>query len=62
LGFDHRAGVHDGFRTRSLTWEWFYSAPANDVLRNAKYAIPLLQSFHLFGLTLVLGATAACNA
>jgi hypothetical protein len=46
----------------SLSWEWFYSSPAVDVLRNAKYAIPLLQSFHLFGLTLVLGTTVAFNA
>src|SRR5205807_2066044 len=28
---------------------------------NAKYAIPLIQSFHLFGLTLVLGTTVVFN-
>ncbi|PWU07762.1 MAG: hypothetical protein C5B51_09475 [Terriglobia bacterium] len=43
-------------------WEWFYSSPAIDVLRNAKYAIPLIQSFHLFGLTLVLGTVVIFNA
>jgi hypothetical protein len=42
-------------------WEWSYSSKTVDVLRNAKYAIPLIQSFHLFGLTLVLGTTAAFN-
>lgn len=42
-------------------WEWSYSSKTIDVLRNAKYAIPLIQSFHLFGLTLVLGTTAVFN-
>lgn len=42
-------------------WEWSYSSKAVDVLRNAKYAIPLIQSFHLFGLTLVLGTTVVLN-
>lgn len=42
-------------------WEWSYSSKAVDVLRNAKYAIPLIQSFHLFGLTLVLGTTVVFN-
>jgi len=43
-------------------WEWFYSSKVIDALRNAKYAIPLIQSFHLFGLTLVLGTTVTFNA
>ena len=43
-------------------WEWSYSSKTIDVLRNAKYAIPVIQSFHLFGLTLVLGTTVVFNA
>lgn len=42
-------------------WEWSYSSKAVDVLRNVKYAIPVIQSFHLFGLTLVLGTTVVFN-
>ena len=42
-------------------WEWSYSSKTIDVLRNAKYAIPLIQSFHLFGLMLVLGTTVVFN-
>lgn len=42
-------------------WEWSYSSKTIDVLRNAKYAIPLIQSLHLFGLTLVLGTTVIFN-
>ena len=42
-------------------WEWSYSSKTIDILRNAKYAIPLIQSFHLFGLTLVLGTTVVFN-
>lgn len=43
-------------------WEWAYSSKIIDVIRNAKYAIPLIQSLHLFGLTLVLGTTVVFNA
>ena len=42
-------------------WEWSYSSKTVDILRNAKYAIPVIQSFHLFGLTLVLGTTVVFN-
>lgn len=42
-------------------WEWSYSSKTIDILRNVKYAIPLIQSFHLFGLTLVLGTTVVFN-
>ena len=42
-------------------WEWSYSSKAVDLLRNPKYAIPLIQSLHLFGLTLVLGTTVIFN-
>jgi hypothetical protein len=34
---------------------WCYQAPVLEWFRNAKYAIPVLQSFHLMGLTAVLG-------
>jgi|SRR5215469_6642218 len=43
-------------------WRWSYSSAAVDVLRNSKYAIPLLQSLHLVGLTLILGTTVMFNA
>lgn len=42
-------------------WEWSYSSKTIDILRNVKYAMPLIQSFHLFGLTLVLGTTVVFN-
>ena len=42
-------------------WQLSYDSKIIDVLRNAKYAIPLIQSLHLFGLTLVLGTTVAFN-
>ena len=42
-------------------WEWSYSSRIVDILRNSKYAIPLIQSLHLFGLTLLLGTTVIFN-
>jgi hypothetical protein len=42
-------------------WALSYSSKTIDILRNAKYAIPLIQSLHLFGLTLVLGTTVIFN-
>jgi hypothetical protein len=42
-------------------WQLSYESKIIDVLRNAKYAIPLIQSLHLVGLTLVLGTTVAFN-
>jgi hypothetical protein len=42
-------------------WQLSYDSKTIDLLRNAKYAIPLIQSLHLFGLTLVLGTTVALN-
>lgn len=42
-------------------WGWSYSSKLIDVLRNAKYAIPIIQSLHLFGLTLLLGTTVVFN-
>ena len=32
-----------------------------DILRNSKYAIPVIQSFHLFGITLLLGSMVILN-
>jgi hypothetical protein len=34
---------------------WCYSSPLLDWFRNTKYSIPVLQSFHILGLTAVLG-------
>jgi hypothetical protein len=42
-------------------WQWSYSSPTIEILRNSKYAIPIIQSFHLFGITLVLGGTVILN-
>ena len=42
-------------------WQLSYDSKTIDVLRNAKYAIPFIQSLHLFGLTLVLGSVLAFN-
>lgn len=42
-------------------WEWSYNSKLIDLLRNAKYAIPVIQSLHLFGLTLLLGTTVVFN-
>jgi hypothetical protein len=38
-----------------------YDSPTIDVLRNSKYAIPVIQSFHLFGITLLLGGMVILN-
>src|SRR5438874_11751842 len=42
-------------------WQLSYDSKVVDVLRNAKYAIPIIQSFHLFGITLLLGGTVILN-
>ena len=42
-------------------WQLSYDSKAVDVLRNAKYAIPIIQSFHLFGITLLLGGMVILN-
>ena len=42
-------------------WRMSYDSATIDVLRNSKYAIPLIQSFHLFGITLLLGGVVILN-
>ena len=42
-------------------WQLSYDSPTIDVLRNSKYAIPLIQSVHLFGITLILAAAVILN-
>ena len=34
-------------------WRMSYDSHTIDILRNSKYAIPVIQSFHLFGITLL---------
>jgi len=38
-----------------------YDSKTIDILRNAKYAIPLIQSVHLFGITVLLGCNVMLN-
>jgi len=38
-----------------------YDSHTIDILRNSKYAIPVIQSFHLFGITLLLGSMVILN-
>ena len=38
-----------------------YDSPTIEIVRNSKYAIPLIQSFHLFGITVLLGTIVALN-
>lgn len=42
-------------------WRMSYDSATIDILRNSKYGIPILQSFHLFGITLLLGGTVILN-
>jgi hypothetical protein len=42
-------------------WELSYDSKTVDILRNSKYAIPIIQSFHLFGITLLLGGIFMLN-
>jgi len=42
-------------------WQLSYDSKTIDLIRNAKYAIPVIQSFHLFGITLLLGSTVILN-
>jgi hypothetical protein len=42
-------------------WQMSYDSKLIDVLRNSKHAIPIIQSIHLFGITLLLGAMVMLN-
>lgn len=42
-------------------WQMSYDSHIIDILRNSKYAIPIIQSFHLFGITLLLGSMVILN-
>jgi len=42
-------------------WQMSYDSKTIDILRNSKHAIPIIQSFHLFGITLLLGAMVILN-
>ena len=42
-------------------WRLSYDSKTIDVMRNSKYAIPVIQSFHLFGITLLLGGMVILN-
>ena len=41
--------------------EWCYSTPLLAFLRDSRYGMPIAQSFHIFGFTLLLGCTIAFN-
>jgi hypothetical protein len=45
--------------TLDQIWQLSYDSKTIDILRNSKYAIPLIQSVHLVGITLLLGTTVA---
>ncbi len=42
-------------------WQFSYESKTVDILRDSKYAIPVIQSFHLFGITLLLGGMVILN-
>ncbi len=42
-------------------WQLSYNSSTIDILRNSAHAIPVIQAFHLFGITLLLGAMVALN-
>lgn len=42
-------------------FEWCYQSPLLGILRDSSYAIPIIQSFHLIGLTILLGTTVMLN-
>src|SRR5215470_16752361 len=42
-------------------WRLSYESKLIDVLRDAKFAIPLIQSVHLIGITMVLGTAVVLN-
>jgi hypothetical protein len=42
-------------------WQMSYQSKLIDVLRNSKLAIPIIQSFHLFGIVLLLSSMVIMN-
>src|SRR6185312_16550469 len=40
---------------------WIYNSPPPGVIRDSKYAIPIIQTFHLVGITTILGTTVVTN-
>jgi hypothetical protein len=42
-------------------WQMSYNSKLLDIVRNSHHAIPVIQSFHLFGITLLLGAMVILN-
>jgi len=42
-------------------WQMSYDSKWIDVMRNSKHAIPIIQSFHLFGITLLLTSVVILN-
>ena len=42
-------------------WQMSYDSKTIDIIRNSKHAIPIIQSFHLFGITLLLSAMVILN-
>ncbi len=42
-------------------FQWCYQSPVLGILRDSSYAIPIIQSVHLLGLTILLGTTVMLN-
>jgi len=42
-------------------WQMSYDSKTIDILRNSSLGIPVIQSFHLIGITLLLGSMVALN-
>lgn len=47
--------------TLNHLWQLSYESKTIDILRNSHHAIPIIQAFHLFGITLLLGAMVILN-
>lgn len=42
-------------------WQFSYDSKLIDILRSSKHAIPIIQSFHLFGIVLLLSSIVIIN-
>lgn len=42
-------------------WQMSYDSKTIDIMRNSNHAIPIIQAFHLFGITLLLGSVVILN-